>query len=182
MWGLNELRQKLDIMSGVIYEIQGFVKIIANRTKDIKVQLDSIIQLLKDSAPTNIISLRFAKVKFLETGMTVEGDLKKMNLDDLSKVTFTLEATDRKGRPAQVQNPTFAISDPSLATGEQSTENPLEFTVTRIQGTSGVFVVHAEADADLGEGVKQLVAEEAVNATLAEANILSLKAGEPSDA
>jgi len=164
VFGINEVVQKLNFIQGDINRILFYVKAISKAQDKSK--------------------LYFSKVIIFETSTIIKGDIKEMNLDDLSKVTFTLEALNRKGQPAQVQNPTFTISDATLATGAQnpSGTNPLEFEVIRLPGTSGTFIVEATADADLGDGVSNLTAQEAVNATLAQANILSLKAGTPVDA
>jgi len=182
---LRDVIKKLDIISGTIYTIEGIVRKIFNRVDDISLSLtglktiqEKLNEILKKLEPDRS-SLRISKNKI--ENLIIKGDIKSMNLDNLQQVTLTLEATDRKGNPAKVESVNWESTDTSIATAEPNTENQLECTFKAVKGAVGTCIARATADAKFGEETNNLVAEEALNVTDPEAQVLSLKVAEPVD-
>lgn len=173
----RDLLKKLDIMSGVINTIDGRVKIIFQRSSSISTKLDIIFDEIQEQHDKS--SFHFSKVRI--ENITIKGDIKKVNIDFLQQVTYTLEATDRKGNPAKVESVTWELTDPSIATLEVNPDNQLEATAKGISGVTGVTLVRATADVRFGEETLHKVAEDALNVTDPEAEIISLKASEATD-
>lgn len=98
------------------------------------------------------------RVHDLESGITVEGEIKKMQITDSQKCTIEFgQPVDAKGFPAQVEagSVAFSIGDDS-ATVEQDADNPLKATVFGVHPAADPLVattINIVADADLGDGV-----------------------------
>lgn len=180
----NFLLKKLDLISGDINRVIGRINIIL---AEVKATVDfsshsyknTVVILKQLENLQNKSSIKFKKVRI--DNIIIEGDIKKVNIDFLQQVTYTLEATDRKGNSAKVESVVWELTDPSIATLEVNKDNQLEATVKGVKGVTGVTVVRATADARFGAEVNNLIAEDALNVTDPEASVLSLKASEAVD-
>ncbi len=75
-------------------------------------------------------------------------------LTETQFVTGTAAFVTRKGSPAEVQNPVFSSSDPSVIAVAADPANPLSATVTA--GAPGAAQLQLEVDADMGDGVETI--------------------------
>lgn len=167
----KDLLKKLDFISGTINTIEGYVKKIRHDQTLDSVTIVKIWNKLNEQQ-VNKPSFHFSKIRI--ENITVKGDIKDVNIDNLQQVTYTLEAKDRKGNPAKVESVTWELTNPVVAALEVNPDNQLEATVKGISGTTGQTLVRATADARFGEEVNNLVAEDALNVTDPEASVLSL--------
>lgn len=169
----RDLLKKLDFISSTVYLVEGIIKRIRDeiitlriRVNEILIKVDVLISSIDKS------SFHFSEIRI--ENIIVKGDIKDVNIDNLQKVTYTLEAKDRKGNLAKVESVNWELTNPVVATLETNPDNQLEATVKGISGTTGQTIVRATADARFGEEVNNLVAEDALNITDPEASILSL--------
>lgn len=96
------------------------------------------------------------------------------------KLPLAIAIADLKGNPAKVDGvPQWALSDSSLALLEVA-EDGMSAMVVPV-GPLGLVKVQVKADADLGEGVKELLGEMDVEMIAGEAVSLVVSAGEPVD-
>lgn len=109
-------------------------------------------------------------------------DGKKEKVDEmLMKVTenrkFSIKPVDAKGNLAKVDGaPTWAVTDESLATLEVA-EDGMSAVVKPV-GPLGTFSVQVKADADLGEGVAEIMGELAVELVAGDAVAIAISADE----
>lgn len=134
--------------------------------------LDKILKLLTP--------VEAARITFYAT---LDGQKRKVD-DMFLKVTqavpVSLTITDKKGNPAKVDGaPQWAVTAPELANLAVA-EDGLSAVVTPV-GPIGAFKVQVKADADLGEGVKEIVGELDIELTAGDAEIISLAAGQATD-
>lgn len=94
------------------------------------------------------------------------------------KLPLSLEIKDAAGNPAKVDGiPQFALSDESAGSLEVAADGMSAlFTPS---GKAVAFKIQAKADADLGEGVKEIVGELDVEVLSGEAVFVGIVAGEP---
>lgn len=88
--------------------------------------------------------------------------------------TASISPKDRRGRPAPVQNPTWASSDESVATVTPAADGLSALVVAQGVGSGKVNVL---VDADLGEGVRTLAGSIDVIVTAGEAVSIAVEAG-----
>src|SRR4051812_4999715 len=97
------------------------------------------------------------------------------------EVSVSLAVTDRVGNPATIDgSPVWASSDESVATVVENAGNPLAAIILSAD-RAGAALITATVDADLGEGVRQIVGTLEVQVTAGEAQFVTLEAGAPSD-
>lgn len=101
-----------------------------------------------------------------------------MFLKITQKLPLSVEFQDKLGNPAKVDGaPVWAVSDETLATLSVAADGMSAELVPT--GAIGEFKVQVSADADLGEGVKSILGELAIELLPAEAVSVAIKAGEP---
>jgi len=116
----------------------------------------------------------------------------KMNLTNTQRVDLSVNPQNRLGGPASVDltaegSGWTGSNDEAFTVGPDPNDpdNKLKCRVTANPESEGdsddVGVVHFEADGDLGDGVKTLIAEVAINITPAGAEILSVNEGTPEE-
>lgn len=87
--------------------------------------------------------------------VTAKGDL-MFTLPDDKKVTVKVSYVDAKGHPARVDGvPVWSSSDDTVATVVVDTTDPTKAVVTPVD--LGQVQVTVKADADLGQGTRELV-------------------------
>lgn len=107
-------------------------------------------------------------------------EVSQMFLKVSQKIKLGIEIKDKFGNPAQIDGkPVFALSDETLA-DMVVTEDGLSCDITP-KGPVGALKVQAKCDADLGEGVKEILGELDLDLIAGEAVTVELKAGEPTD-
>lgn len=131
-----------------------------------------------------LILITPAKAERINFYAEVNGIKRKVEGMQFLKVTqslpFFLKITDKKGNPAQVDGaPVWAVSDESLASLSVA-EDGMSATLTPI-GPLGSFSVQVKADADRGEGVKEIIGVEQVELSAGDAEVIALSAGQPAD-
>lgn len=99
-------------------------------------------------------------------------------LTNVQQVTLTLEALDQYGNVAKIDGvPAWQVSDPAIGTITPAADGlSAVFVTTAVLGT---IQVSAQADADLGAGVRPLTATLDIAVEASEAVALGLKAGVP---
>lgn len=117
----------------------------------------------------------------IEVYTTIDGQeqrIQDMNLKVTQKIPLIAKGKDKKGNPAPLDGqPSFTSSDESLAVIEVVDG----VSYLKPVGPLGVVSVAADADGDVGEGVKALHFEGAVNLIAGDAEVLDLEFGEPVD-
>lgn len=96
-------------------------------------------------------------------------------------VQGTLEAKDAKGDAAQIEAGSVKVSsdDEGVATLEQDPDDEKKIKV--VGQRAGATVVRISADADLGEGVKTIETQVAVEIEAGEATGFGISFGDPQD-
>jgi hypothetical protein len=94
------------------------------------------------------------------------------------KVQYTISPTTDEGNPARIDGiPQWESSDTNIVTVAPAGDG---MSCMAISGTvEGSATVTVTADADLGQGVRNITESQEVRVTLAEASKLGLKPGEP---
>ena len=98
-------------------------------------------------------------------------------LTDIQQCRLAIGPKDAAGNPAQVQGAAWASSDTSVCTVEQA-EDGLSALVKTV-GPVGSCQVTVTADADLGDGVTEIVGIMQVNIIASQATTVGITAGEP---
>ena len=120
------------------------------------------------------------RINFYAEVNGIKRKVESMFLKVTQSLPVSLSITDKKGNPAKVDGaPVWAVTDESLASLSVA-EDGMSATVTPI-GPIGSFSVQVKADADLGEGVKEIIGELAVELSAGDAEVIALSAGQPSD-
>jgi hypothetical protein len=116
----------------------------------------------------------------LEGGYVVQGgDLMALTLTSVQQAALSISAVDAKGNLAPVENVVFQGSDPNIIVVRADPADQTKATVlARTVGTAQVTVT---ADADIGEGEKELMGLLDVEVVAAEAVALSITAGTPEE-
>lgn len=97
-------------------------------------------------------------------------------LNDSQKVNFKLQPLTAKGKPAKVDGiPVWSVSDPAVLEVVPATDG-MSATVNAL--ADGDAQVSAEADADMGSGIREITATADIS-VVSEATTLSLTAGIP---
>lgn len=104
-----------------------------------------------------------------------------MFLSVSKKLPVSLSIKDKFGNAAQVDGaPSWSLSDPSLGALSVGADGmSAEFTPS---GSVGSLKIQVKADADLGEGIKELLGELPIDLLSGEATAMDIKVGEPTDA
>ena len=118
-------------------------------------------------------------VLHFEGGYSVGGDDLMLTLTSTQKAALSVTAVDAKGNPAPVENVVFSGSDPAVAVVQQNASDPTKATV--FGRTIGTMQVKVTADADIGEGEKELAGLLDVEVVAAEAVALGITAGTPEE-
>lgn len=109
---------------------------------------------------------------------TRKGDRLMLILSTSQKVTLWVEPLDQYDNPARIDGmPTWALSDPSIGTLTPNADGLSAVFVT--SGVLGLTQVSAQADADLGAGVRHIARTLDIAVEASEAVSLGLKAGVP---
>lgn len=95
------------------------------------------------------------------------------------QVDITFKATDKKGNPAPVQDPTWATDNSDLLTLTPSADG-MSVTVAAV-GVLGTGKVQLTADADLGAGVVPIIGTIDIEVTAGNATVIVLTPGSPSE-
>lgn len=104
-----------------------------------------------------------------------------MILTVTQQVEYGVAFTDAAGNPAVVDGvPTWESSDPSIVAIEVDPADPAK-AVARATGVIGTAQVTVRADADLGEGVREVIATDNVEVVAGEAVAAALQAGSPTE-
>lgn len=100
-------------------------------------------------------------------------------MTNTQEVPMVVAVANRLGGPATVQDARFESSDPAIvAIVPDPGGDPMKATA-RAVGPTGEVVVTFKCDADLGDGVREIIGTLAIPVTGAEATVVAIKAGEP---
>jgi len=118
-------------------------------------------------------------------GLTFTGEITMAELREGQQFDVTAKLTTASGHAAAYQQgtATFESSDPSIASVEQSADDPLTATVKGVDGSnngSAVITFRADGDPDADQ-TRDLVATLDVVVTQGEAVVAELEAGPASD-
>ena len=102
-----------------------------------------------------------------------------MNLKSTQQVTLSISPTDRKGRPASVENVAWQTSNSEVATVEAASDGLS--AVVKAVGPLGDVTVSVTADGQAGEGEFPLAGSLDFTVTAANAVSLAVNAGEPEE-
>lgn len=107
-----------------------------------------------------------------------EQRLDKMNLKVTQMVPLIAKGKDKKKNDAEVENPVFSVDDETLATIVVGADG---VPMLVPQGPLGAVTVKCDADGLIGDGVKPLHFEGAVNLVAGDAEVLDIQFGAPVD-
>jgi len=142
---------------------------IADILGDIRRTLNHIEQHLRPEITATAI-------EFYATINGVKEKVASMFLKSDENLPLAIAIKDRKGNAAKVDGaPAWAVTDESLAK-LQVAEDGMSATLVP-SGTVGTLKVQVKADADLGEGVKEILGELEVEIIPLEAAVIELSAG-----
>lgn len=181
MFGFKEILQKLNLMSGAIYNTEGIVKRIRITQKDDSVVILKIYELLKSPAPVNKSSFYFSKIQI--DNIIIEGRIEKITMNEFQQVSATYEALKRDGTPAKVENPRLETDHPELIVGTID-EAAQRITLKPIKGAvkeDTAIAVKLIADAIVGEGEEDLEIVGSLMLTPGRAEKLTFNFEEPVD-
>jgi hypothetical protein len=134
-----------------------------------------IYKVLDKLTPVDAVRVEFFTI--------IDGEkrkVSKMFLKVTQKLPLFVAFTDSKGNVASVDGmPSWAVSDEALATLEVGADG-LSAVVVPV-GALGSFKVQVKADADLGEGVKEIIGEMDIDLMGGEAVAVNISAGAPVD-
>ena len=118
-------------------------------------------------------------VLHFEGGYSVGGEQMALTLSVVQQAKLSISAVDAKGNPAPVENVVYETSDPQIIlVGVDPNDETKAVVAARNIGTGQVTVT---ADADIGEGTKELMGLLDVEVVAAEAVALAIEAGVPED-
>lgn len=188
MFGLTFIKQKLDIMSGDIKNTEGIAKNILTRIRVIQdlaikvhVKVDAIFELLESNVEEPDQSDFFFS-QFKIDNIIIKGRLESISMNEFQLVRAKFVAKKKNGQPAQIQNPRAETDNPSVLVGEITGENEATFAAVEGSVTEPVAVLcKVIADADLGEGVREIEIIGSQTVTPGEAHSLEMTFGEPED-
>jgi hypothetical protein len=180
----NFLLKKLDIISGVINNIEGIVKKIREIIRLHSLALEDILEVAKrieSKIESDKSSFHFSKIKI--ENIIIEGRINKITMNEFQQISATYEALKKNGQPTSVQNPRAVSDNEAVLTAELDEANKrTTFKAVQNSVTEPTAVaVRVIADADLGEGVREISIEGSVLVTPGEAETLALKFEEPVD-
>lgn len=140
-----------------------YISTLTDFLNDINDSLDMIKDALHVDKSTKRIPLVFAQD--LETGFYVRGDITNMQIRDDQKFRIEFgKPLDKKGNAASVQEGSVSISvTDGSATVEPDPTNPFAATIIGVSPTADITkpgAVIITADADLGEGVRNITGSE----------------------
>src|SRR5690348_13147604 len=151
----KDLLKKLDFISGTINTIEGIVrKIRHDQTLD-SVTIVKIWNKLNEQQQQDKSSFHFSKIKI--ENIIIEGRITKFIMNEFQFVDATFEAVKKNGKPAKVENPKASTDNEQVLTAEIIDDHTARFTAVEGFGDSPVAVLcKVTADADLGEGVREI--------------------------
>lgn len=100
-----------------------------------------------------------------------------LNLTDTQDCDVQVQGRTRKGSIAQLQNVTFAGSDDAVATVTQDAADKSKAVISAV--TAGIMQVTATGDADLSDGVVDLIGVLDVVVGAGQATVVELVPGTP---
>lgn len=103
-----------------------------------------------------------------------------IQLTDTQQAPLSFTATDKKGFPAEVQNPTFSSGDPNVVSvSPDPGGDPTKSVI--VAGAPGNTQVVVSADADLGDGVELITGSLDVTVVAGKAAVINVAAGAVSE-
>ena len=120
----------------------------------IEISFTSPLKIVQVEEPPQILAV--LSITYGPITITAKGDIMfTLPVDDAVKMQVTY--VDAEGNPAKVDGPiTWASSDETLAEVEVDSVDSSIVTVTPV-GPTGQVQITATADADLGDGVRELI-------------------------
>lgn len=153
------------------------VRYIAGRVDEIFQQVRKTFLVVEDLANRNPIPVA-SVIEFYTLIDGIKRKVSSMFLAADKKLPLSLEIKDKAGNPAKVDGkPVFSLSDDSAGSLEVA-EDGMSAVFTPA-GKAVALKIQAKADADLGEGVKEIVGELDVEVLSGEAVFVGIVAGEP---
>lgn len=101
----------------------------------------------------------------------------QLKMTETQQSVLTIAVKNRRGNPAAVQNPTLVSSDPAVVAVEFDPANPSTAVAKGV--AAGTALITYNADADLGEGVKDIIGTLDVVIDAGEAIVVEIAAGTP---
>ncbi len=93
-------------------------------------------------------------------------------------VDLSVTVTDKKGNPATVQNGVWTSAGEGVVTVTDNTNNSATASAV---GTPGVATITYTADADLGEGVQEVVGTVDIEVVAGDASVFNIVPGTPTE-
>jgi len=124
----------------------------------------------------------FTSVEY-ESGQIVKGDIKMAILKEGQSLTLTAKPKSKGASPTKIQpdSAEWTSSDDSIATVTELTDTGTETTAKVVALKAGEALITLKADADLGEGVREVTGVEAVAVIVGDAVGFDLVASAPVD-
>ena len=156
--------------------LAGMVYLLFAIEKDFKELIKKLNDLINSLVPTNFAET----IKFFTIINGQKVEVSKMFLKVSQKLPLSIAIADRFGNPAKVDGvPQWAVSDESVASLEVAEDGMSAMLVP--VGPVGIVMVQAKADADMGEGVKEILGEMEVEMIAGDAETIVMSAGQAED-
>jgi hypothetical protein len=148
----------------------------------VEIVFGNVLKIMEVAEEPPALGRSFITVKFDQFTITAEGDLVMYTLPVDHTVQMQVAYTDAKGNPATIDGEvTWESSDASLAIVNVNTDDSTICRVVPV-GSVGQVQVTASCDADLGDGVRELLTTcdiEMVGGEAVAGNIQPLGAPDP---
>jgi len=124
------------------------------KLKELQFQIGGTVKLVTEESPAGA----YITTHFEGLTITAKGDHMAYKLPDDKKIKVQVSYVDAKGNPAKVEDGSivWSSSDDSIVTVTQDAIDPATAWVAAV-GPLGQAQASVTADADLGDGVRELV-------------------------
>ena len=143
-------------------------------------KVEKLLSVQTDCSP----EIYFSSVEDLSTKTITKGTIKFMQLKEGQKVEVGVSLKTRGGHKGNIESGTaqWSSSDESIATVTPNPTDPLKATIRGVDGSdNSSATIEFRADADTGEGVRELIAAGTVTVTTGDAFVASMEFGTPED-
>lgn len=148
-------------------------KAVTEISEQLKIMNGTLKQIADVLTPQEAVRIKFYAL--------IEGKMRmvvQMFLKVNQNLPMTIAISDKFGNPAKVDGaPVWALTDTALG-ALQVSEDGMSATLVP-QGAVGTLKVQVKCDADLGEGVKEILGELDIELLAGEAEVVAISAGTP---
>ncbi len=173
-----QIASRLSTLAGAVEEIrqgnraiQQDLGIVLESLRALQQRVSELVDLLEPGPAVKLVFIA-------ELDGQISYGVTMVNLSDVQKVKLSIQPVDAKGNPAAVDGAPVWLSSNTEVLTVEAAEDGLSAIATAV-GPLGACIVSVKADADLGEGVTELVGAVDVSVGGSAAVKIDITAGEP---